>query len=383
MISGTSFDGIDYFLGDYRREGDEIRLERIAAGSVEYSASLRQRLIRSLPPLPVTAEELCIIDTGVGQEFAAVAEAVCEAHEGVELIVSHGQTVYHWIDADGRALGTLQMGNPAWIAERTGLPVVSDLRSRDVAAGGQGAPLVSLLDVLMLGNGGAREAAINLGGISNITVVTPDAAPVAYDIGPANALLDAVMAAVSDGAIRYDEDAQIARTGLVRKDWLDRLLDEPYYDMPVPKSTGKELFNLAYLEQRIGDVRALPLNDVLATLTELTCRTVMAEVARWRLDRVLFAGGGTANSFMMERMRALALGTEIGTMSALGVDPREKEPAVFALMGFLTMHGLAGNVPSCTGAAGTRLLGSITPGRGPLHLPAAHAGEIRSLRVLG
>ena len=381
MISGTSFDGIDVFVGDFELHGDEVHVQRCAAGSAPYSDALRNRLLRALPPLPVTAEEVCIIDTHVGQEFASAALATAESVGGVDLIVSHGQTFYHWIDDAGRALGTLQLGNPAWIAERTGIPVVSDLRSRDVAAGGQGAPLVSLLDVLLLGGSGTRQAAVNLGGISNITIVAEGMDPIAYDIGTANALLDAVMAEVSDGRDRFDADAAIARTGAVRNDWLAVLLDEPYYAQPVPKSTGKELFNLDYLERRLGPVRSLPLADLLATLTELTCQTVMDEVARWNLDRVLFAGGGTANPLMMERMRALSPGAEVGTMDALGVDPREKEATLFALMGFLTLHGLPANVPSCTGATGTRILGSITPGAQPLALPAPQAKPVRRLRI--
>ncbi len=381
MISGTSFDGIDVFVGDLTLHGDEVRVQRRAAGSAPYSDGLRERLLKALPPLPVTAEDVCIIDTLVGQEFAAAALATAQSVGGVDLIVSHGQTLYHWIDGEGRALGTLQVGNPAWIAERTGIPVVADLRSRDVAAGGQGAPLASLVDVLLLGGTGSRQAAVNLGGISNITVVADGMEPIAYDIGTANALLDAVIAEVSDGRTRFDADAAIASTGTVRADWLATLLDEPYYAQAAPKSTGKELFNLDYLERRLGPVRTLPLADLLATLTELTCRTVMDEVARWRLDRVLFAGGGTANPLMMQRMRELSPGAEVGTMDALGVDPREKEALLFALMGFLTVHGLPANVPSCTGATGQRILGSITPGARPLQLPAPQTAAVRRLRL--
>jgi len=382
MISGTSFDGVDFFVGDLELSGEVITMRRCDSGAIPYSAGLHQRLVRALPPSSVTAEELCIIDTMVGQEFAAVAAHAMARNPGVDLISSHGQTVYHWIDADGRAKGTLQVGDPAWIAERTGVTVVSDLRSRDVVAGGQGAPLVSLLDVLLLGGNGARLAAVNLGGISNVTIVAPGQEALAFDIGPANALLDAVMVAGTAGRLAYDEDATLTRQGKVRADLLTSLLDEPYYDLPAPKSTGKERFNLAYIERLVGPVTGTNMPDLLATLTELTAVTVMRELNAWDLDRVYFGGGGTANPVMMERMRALSTGVEIETMDRLGIDPREKEPALFALLGFMTLHGLPSNVPSCTGASGTRILGSITPGAGALRLPAPHSGRITAVRIV-
>lgn len=382
MISGTSFDGIDYFVGDFTLQGDAVEIRRIGSGSIPYSDALHTRLAAALPPNPITAEDVCVIDTLVGQEFAAVAQSVIAEMGPVELIVSHGQTFYHWIDAAGRALGTLQVGNPAWIAERTGTTVVSDVRSRDVAAGGQGAPLVSILDVLLLSAANQRQGAVNLGGISNITVVTPDGASVAYDIGPANAMLDAVVAAATNGAQSFDLNGATARSGKVDTALLERFLSDPYYGMKYPKSTGKELFNLAYVEHIAGPVTSARLPDLLATLTELTCQTVMNEVREWQLDRVLFAGGGTENPFMMERMRALAGSTVVDTMHVLDVDPREKEPLVFALMGFFTMHGLPANVPSCTGASGTRILGSITPGACPLVLPQVNSASVRSARMI-
>lgn len=382
LISGTSFDGVDFFVGDFELADGSITMRRCASGAVPYSDELHARLVHALPPLPVTAEDLCIIDTLVGQEFAGVAADVLDQCPGVALISSHGQTVYHWIDAAGRAKGTLQLGNPAWIAESTGVPVVSDLRSRDVVAGGQGAPLVSLLDVLLLEGFGARLAAVNLGGISNVTVVAPDMDPLAYDIGPANALLDAVMVASTNGAKAYDDGAELTRRGTVQHGLLARLLDEPYYALGAPKSTGKELFNLAYVERLTGPVTQVGTADLLATLTELTAVTVMRELNQWNLERVFFGGGGTANPVMMERMRALSTGVRVETMDALGIDPREKEPALFALMGFMTLHGLPANVPSCTGARGGRILGSITPGAQPLHLPSAHQGSIGALRVI-
>lgn len=381
MISGTSFDGIDYFVGDFAIDGPVITMTRIDAGSTRYPDSLHARLVKALPPAATSALDMCVIDTLVGQAFAQTAQEVAARNPGVELVVSHGQTIYHWIDDSGRAQGTLQMGNPSWIAENTGLPVVSDVRSRDVAVGGQGAPLVSLLDVLLLGQSSRRVGALNLGGISNITVAGGGEDPVAYDIGPANALLDAVIQRVTSGRLSYDQDSAMARLGEVNTEWLAEFLAEPYYVQEPPKSTGKELFNLDYVERITGPATEGRAPDLLATLTELTCVTVMNEVRALNLDVLYLAGGGTANPLMMERMKALSGDTAVELMSTLGVDPREKEPALFALIGLLTIHGLPGNVPSCTGAAGPRILGSITPGRGPLTLPPIHSEPITQLVI--
>ncbi len=381
MISGTSFDGIDYFVGDFAIDGPVITMTRIDAGSMRYPDSLHAKLVKALPPAATSAFDMCVIDTLVGQAFARTAQEVAVRNPGVELVVSHGQTIYHWIDDSGRAQGTLQMGNPSWIAERTGLPVVSDVRSRDVVVGGQGAPLVSLLDVLLLGQSNRRVGALNLGGISNITVAGGGEDPVAYDIGPANALLDAVIQRVTSGRLSYDQDSAMARLGKVNTKWLAEFLAEPYYAQEPPKSTGKELFNLDYVERITGPATEGRGPDLLATLTELTCVTVMNEVRALNLDVLYLAGGGTANPLMMERMKALSGSTAVELMSRLGVDPREKEPALFALIGLLTIHGLPGNVPSCTGAAGPRILGSITPGRGPLTLPPIHSEPITQLVI--
>ncbi|OIQ64244.1 anhydro-N-acetylmuramic acid kinase [mine drainage metagenome] len=237
------------------------------------------------------------------------------------------------------------------------------------------------MDVLLLGAAKGRVGALNLGGISNITIAGGGLDPIAYDIGAANALLDAVIQKFSAGRLSYDDDSKLARSGRVNGEWLKHFLAEPYYAQVPPKSTGKELFNLAYVENVAGPVTAEITPDLLATLTELTAVTVMDQVRATGLEVLYVAGGGTANPLMMERMRALSGDTRVELMSTLGIDPREKEPALFALIGLLTVHGLPANVPACTGATGPRILGSITPGRGPLVLPPVHAESITQLVI--
>jgi len=388
LISGTSFDGIDAAVAELVLREGVIDLRTLGDVSVPYSPDLRAALTAAMPPAETTAAALCFLDTGIGKAFADVAVAAVRDLAGGEadLVVSHGQTMYHWVD--GReVLGTLQIGQPAWIAERTGLPVVADVRTRDVAAGGQGAPLVSLFDVLLLGRPGSGEvrAALNLGGIANLTIVAPDANAIAFDVGPANALLDAAVSHFTGGAETYDRDGAGARRGMVNTALLERLLMDPYYALHPPKSTGKELFHLTYLLTALDSpatVGHVPPDDVLATLTALTATTVADACRRHGVTSIVAAGGGTANPVLMSLLRAKLPNVEITTMEHMGIPSHAKEAYAFALIGFLTVHGLTGTVPSCTGAQRPSVLGCLLPGaNGFLTVPTPAESPTR-LRVL-
>ncbi len=380
MISGTSYDGIDVACCEFSQVDDVIEVVQHGFFSLEYTDELHEMIADSMPPQPVTMERVCVLDTHIGQAFSAAAQkAIADFDFHPDLIVSHGQTLFHWIDENHKAQGTLQLGESSWIAEETGVAVLSNIRSRDVAAGGHGAPLVSLLDQLLLGHSESPEGALNLGGISNITIAGANLAPMAYDIGPANGLLDSAIFAFSQGQKSYDEDGKIAGSGTVDKAMLAKFLDEPYYSLPAPKSTGKELFHLPYLIEKIGPVNTWKIEDVMATLLELTVETVALEVEKYNLSKLYIAGGGSANPVMMARLQERLTSCAVLSMVELGIDPRAKEGLTFALIGFLTMHGLAGQVPSCTGARGERILGSLTPGKGPLRLP--EPSSIKPIRV--
>jgi len=238
---------------------------------------------------------------------------------------------------------------------------VSDLRSRDVAAGGQGAPLVSILDVLWLRGRSGVPIALNLGGIANITVVHGE--PVAFDTGPANALIDAVVAELTGRA--FDADGVMAARGRVNEELLGRLLAEPYYGRPAPKSTGKELFNLAYLARALEGLPDIPADDLVATVTTLTARTVGDAVRRYGGTEVIASGGGIRNPVLMHLL-ASEVGVPVRTTDELGLPSAAKEAYAFAVLGFLTAHGLGATVPSCTGAGHSSVLGSVTPGLGGL-----------------
>jgi anhydro-N-acetylmuramic acid kinase len=371
LISGTSFDAIEAAAVDFELAGDVLEARLVASSSRPYESQLRSRIAAALPPARTTLAEVCELDTLIGQAFAEAA-ATLELDSPAELVCSHGQTVFHWVEGR-RALGTLQLGQPAWIAERLGVPVVSDVRIRDIAVGGQGAPLASVLDVLMLGDSDRPCAALNLGGIANVTVIRPGEEPFAYDTGPANALLDLAMA--RDGAGEtFDRDGARARRGRVDAALLERLLSEPYYRLEPPKTTGKELFHAEYL----ADVR-LPLDDLLATLVALTVETLARELERWGVERVVASGGGARNAAIMVGLRTRLPGVDFSVFDELGVPAESKEAVVFALIGFLTAHGISGAIPSCTGASRAAVLGTITPGAAPLVLPKPVAVAPRRL----
>lgn len=356
LMSGTSHDAIDAAVADIELDGDELRLRTLGSLSAPYAEDLRAELAAALPPARTTLETVCRLDTRIGQAFAALAaEAV--ARFGGELVVSHGQTLFHWAE-DGNVRGTLQAGQPAWIAERTGLPVVSDLRARDVAAGGQGAPLVSLLDALLLTGRPGVAAALNLGGIANLTVAGGDV--IAFDVGPANALLDA--AARHFTGAPYDEGGRLAAGGTVIPELLDALLGDPYYARPAPKSTGKEHFNAAYLEPHLAGEPA----DVLATLARLTARTVANAARGHGVTEVIASGGGVRNPALMRALAEELAPARLLISDTLGLPAQDKEAYAFAVLGFLTVHGLPGTIASATGARQPRVLGSITPGAGAL-----------------
>ncbi|GAA2779696.1 anhydro-N-acetylmuramic acid kinase [Saccharopolyspora taberi] len=373
-------DGVDVAACELALSGDTAELRPLGHTASGYPPELRERLLAALPPAATTAAELCELDTEVGRCFAEVAADALRRFGPADLVSSLGQTIYHWVE-DGRARGTLQLGQPAWIAERTGLPVVADLRARDVAAGGHGAPLVGVLDSLWLGGEPGVSIALNIGGIANISVVG-GAHPLAYDTGPGNALIDAAARMVTGGELAHDVDGAIAATGSVRADLLKVLLDDPYYALEPPKSTGKEHFNRAYLARVLDGCGRVDDGDLLATLTELTAATI-ADACRGA-DRVVASGGGTANPVLLAalRNRLADHGVPLGTSDQFGLPADGKEAYLTALLGFLTAHGLPGNVPGTTGARGPRLLGAITPGRAPLALPEPAAETPRRLRIL-
>jgi anhydro-N-acetylmuramic acid kinase len=304
----------------------------------------------------------------LGEEFAQAAlGAIDRARRSgldVHLIGSHGQTARHhpraW-ESDGRA-ATLQLGEPAVIAERTGLPVVADFRPRDIAAGGEGAPLVPLVDWLLFRRAGATRACLNMGGIANVTVVTDRVENVqAFDLGPANMPLDLVVHAWTGGAETFDRDGARAAEGRVDSGLVAELLRHPFLALPPPKSTGREAF---------GDVFVAPLlaryagreGDLLASLTRFVAESVAAGIRQWVSEpvaEVLVSGGGARNRTLMAALAAALAPVPVRSLAEVGLDPDAKEAVAFAVLANETLFGRPGNVPGATGAAGPRVLGKL------------------------
>jgi anhydro-N-acetylmuramic acid kinase len=381
LMTGTSADGLDLVIAEFLPDptvGSDLvgadpsvlRVRILAERETPFDDELSADILRLLEPADVPLSLVSSVDARLGRFSAEALSELCIDRElQPDLVVSHGQTVRHDI-SDGQATSTLQLGQPAFIAERLGVPVLSDVRSNDVAAGGQGAPLVGMLDSLLLSDATTPTAVLNLGGIANITVIDPGQDPVAFDTGPANALIDVLARRITDGRQGYDRDGALAASGTVDDDLLADLLTEPFYSRPAPKSTGKELFHAAYLDSYLKAHPNLGERDQIATVTALTARTIAEAVRRYDVTTVIASGGGTRNPELMRR-----LGEELGegvtltsTDEAFGLPEGSKEALLMALIGWLSWHGLDGTEPSLTGATGPRIAGRFTPGDGPLQL---------------
>lgn len=389
LLSGTSADGIDAAAADCAFAGDTVVLRLLGAHTTPLPPAVRETLEQVLSAEGTDARAVCKLDTLLGQAFAqAAVRAIAELCGGsADLVSSHGQTVFHWVER-GTCRGTLQLGQPAWIAEATGLPVVADLRARDVAAGGQGAPLAAVLDRLLLADEPGRVAALNLGGIANVSIVAGGRLESAFDTGPGNVLIDAA-ARMAHGA-PFDRDGAGAARGRAHGALLDRLLADPYYTRAAPKSTGREHFNRAYLERHLHDLglrrtgRApLPGDDLLATVTEVTARTVADALDRGGVEEVVVSGGGVRNATLMDRLRARFPAGPVVPIDGRGLPAEHKEGYLFALLGFLAVSGVPGTEPAATGAASTTVLGALTPPHARFRLQAPPGAQPRRLRVAG
>lgn len=365
LMSGTSVDAIDVALARFVARGDVLEMALLGAREWPWPPRLRGRVLEVLPPGTVSAEELNRLDVQLGERFADAAVAgIDELGGGVcDLVVSHGQTIHHDV-VDGRARGSLQLGRAAVIAERTGRPVISDLRSRDIAAGGQGAPLVPVLDALLLAGRGEPAGCLNLGGIANLTVVRPGEEVVAFDVGPANALLDLAVRTATGGWQLHDAGGELALSGQIDQGLLAHLLSDRFLREPPPRSTGKERYNAEYLTTALSHVPVARLEDRLATLTAAAARPVAEAALSHGLHALYVSGGGVRNRALLSALRRdlARSGCRLERTEALGMPADGKEAYAMALIGWLTSQGLPGNLPAATGARGPRQLGNMTPG---------------------
>lgn len=365
LMSGTSLDGVDAALVRISSAGD-VELVHFCAAT--YGAQERTVILDAMER--GLGRDLAILNVTLGKRFADAAEEVIRSAganpRDIAFVASHGYTMSH---EPGRA--TLQLGDPAVIAERVGVTVVSDFRSRDVAAGGEGAPLTPIADALLFASAQHGRALLNLGGMANVTWVPKLGSTegvIAFDTGPGVAVIDCVVQML-DGPAPFDVDGMRAMRGSAAMDVVSELVEDPYFQRPPPKSTGREMFGSVFASRLVEHVRAASPgasnDDCIATAVELTARSVSTQLARWLPAEsgrdLLASGGGARNPALMRRLEALVGGWRVKRFSDEYFDGDAKEAVVFAFLGWLTMQKRPGNIPGATGAKGPRILGRITP----------------------
>ena len=387
LMSGTSMDGIDAALLELDGVPSDAEWALLAFRSVPYDDAQRAHIKRCVEG--GTSELLCALHADLGEWLAGATLALLE-QAGVDAadvaaVGSHGHTVWHIPPVDGARGSTLQLGDAATLAERTGLDVIADFRTRDMAAGGQGAPLVPFADRILFSLPGKRRALQNIGGIGNVTWLPArgaDEAVLAFDTGPGNALLDLAAERASGGRLRCDLDGRLAKRGQVDAALLGQLLSDEFFAQTPPRSTGRERFGHALLERIVaqkqpGDEAAWA--NLIATLTAFTARTIGDAYRRWvvprGVDEVVLTGGGAKNPALVAAIRAELAPLAVAGSDALGLDPDAREAAAFAVLAWAHLLGSAGNVPEATGARGPRVLGSLTPGRAPVRVDAMAVTE--------
>ncbi len=387
LMSGTSADGIDVALAEITGLEWKTRIRLRASRFVPYPPDVRRRILEISGGAPVPASEISQMNFLLGELFARACLHVCRrsgiGKESLRLIGSHGQTVYHQNEAS-RFCGlpvqsTLQIGEPAVIAERTGVTTIGDFRTADVAAGGQGAPLVPYLDYLLYRHPRRGRVAVNIGGIANLTAIPAGGAPeevIAFDTGPGNMLLDALAERATKGKRRYDPAGRRAAQGKISETVVRRLLRQAYFRLPPPKTTGREQFGGDYLKRFLASGRFHSSrdrrNDALATAAALTAEAIAYGVKKFVLPKFpvadcIVSGGGVKNLFLMRELRRrLCANQEKGsgelrvlTSDATGIPAGGKEAIAFAVLAYHTLHRRASNLRSATGARHPAILGKV------------------------
>jgi len=366
LMSGTSLDGVSAAVARFHPEDGRFRVELLAYVQHPYDDEQRRRLRAVMRE--ARARDYCRVGFDLGNWLA---EAALEAIEKsgvprsqIRAVGSHGQTIWH-----EPPHSTLQIGETAVIAERTGLDTVGDFRVADIAAGGQGAPLAPIADALLFSAPSHWRALQNIGGIGNVTIVPPGGHPEgirAFDTGPGVAVTDAVVESLFPG-VTYDRDGLLARKGKPMQAVIDALLEHPYFAAPPPKSTGRELFGADYVRDFIDRCREQDENasheDIVATAVELTARSIAEAFDRFvrrDVSEVLPSGGGARHPVLMERLKALLAPRTVRRFDEVFFDGEAKEAVIFALLAKLALEGNPGNVPAATGARGPRILGKVS-----------------------
>ena len=373
LISGTSVDGIDAALVEISGLQVDLQVDLIAAATYPYPRALREEIVSVCSGSALSLEGLAALDDAIAHQFAQAALAIQVEHPPANLIGSHGQTVYHRPPAPEELGYSLQLGRGETIARATGIPTISNFRAADIAAGGQGAPLVPRVDAFLLSHPTQSSCIQNLGGIGNLTYLPPRNQPNwddrirGWDTGPANILLDLAVQHCSQGQQSYDRNGAWAATGNPCQALVQQWLQHPFFQVAPPKSTGRELFGTDYLQCCLDDAKAYDLSDadLLATLTEFTVASIAQSYHRFlpqQPDRVLLCGGGSHNRYLRQRLQAQLDPIPVLTTDEVGLSADFKEAIAFAVLAYWRNQGVPGNLPQVTDARQAVLLGEIHAG---------------------
>lgn len=382
MMSGTSADGIETAIVRISGAPPGLFAKLEFHHHVSFGLQVREQILRLANGGATTTAEISRLDFVLGEEFARAAVAACQISgtrvEEIDLIGSHGQTVFHQ-GAPARLVGawrvasTLQIGEPSIIAERTGIPTVANFRPSDIAAGGQGAPLVPFVDYLLYRDAQRGRVALNIGGIANVTAIPAGAGPedvFAFDTGPGNMIVDALIFGMTRGRAKYDRAAKTALSGRTIPELLSRMMREPYLRKRAPKTAGREQFGQAYAERLIawGKKHHASPADLVRTATVFTSLSIADAFRRLilpktKVDELIVSGGGAQNPLMMAQLAASVPGVEIVQSDRLGVPTDAKEAFAFAILAYEAYHRRPNNLPSATGARHPVVMGKLSWGR--------------------
>jgi len=376
LMSGTSLDGLDIAIADFSFVSGKLTYELKHFVTMSYSEELTSQLFQLMDPL-APLNHVSSMNMYLGELYAQlIKDSLVDSeidYASIDLISSHGQTIWHEPIVAGHweyaRANTMQIGDISALAEHAGKPVIGDFRTRDMAAGGQGAPLVPFADQVLFQSSVHGRVLVNIGGIANITVLPPvDLAQdvIAYDTGPGNMIIDAFVSKYTGGKQSYDPNGDLAKSGSVHSEWLDRLMKNDYFSAPAPKSTGRELFGAAYAEKLWdqGDEYGCTPEDKIATVTMLTANSLASEIQQHikshDLKEVIISGGGVHNKTLLAYLTdLLPHQIEVKASDEIGLNSDAKEAFVFALLGYLGFQKMPNNLPSTTGAKRQTILGKI------------------------
>ena len=379
LMSGTSVDGIDAAIVEISGHGLEIAVNLIAFETFPFPTGVPQRILSLCQPDTSRVDDICEMNFYIGHLFAQAVKHILQksgmSASDIALIGSHGQTIHH-LPKDGGTdhnvshyPSTLQIGEPAVIAHETGIPTIADFRVADMAAGGQGAPLIAYPDYLLFRNPTKTIGLLNIGGIANITVLPANCsldAVSASDTGPGNMCIDAAVREITEGTERYDKSGMRAAQGTAYQPLIDAWLKHPFFQLRPPKTTGREMFGNTFAMECLAACRKNELsdNDAIATLTELTTRTITHYIAQFiteqtPINTLYVSGGGVHNQTIMRKLSELLANTAVAPADNSGISADAKEAIAFAILANETLHGQSGNVPSATGASVRKILGKF------------------------